>query len=166
MRYYELTNNKCSFIYESICPPNNSVSETWTTHGIENDGAQITFLEYEFYDKDPDGVREAYGCMYDFEYKVTINTEKADENKLFAYTVTKDKTIVRGYDIDMKSVRMVYIFTKPQEIRNEEFVLVAEKIEALKRAPNEQESVKELINNHLIRGNEDVACLVAYNDRA
>ena len=91
---------------------------------------------------------------------------KGYENKLFAYTVNKDKTVVRGYDIDMKSARMIYIFTKPQEIRNEKFVLVAEKIEALKRAPNEQESVKELINNHLIRGNEDVACLVAYNDRA
>ncbi|MBO5416734.1 MAG: hypothetical protein J6A83_08915 [Clostridia bacterium] len=142
-------------IYDMRCPPNNSVSETWTTRGLEVDGAQITFLEYEFYDKDPDGVREAFDCMYDSEHTLTIDTSKADAEKLFMYTVNLDGSVLRGFDIDIDKARAVYIFVEPQDFDDERLLNVTEKAE---NAPASQDAVKNILRCELLGGKDNSVC--------
>lgn len=149
----------CSIIYNRKCPPNNSVYEEWITVGLENDGAQITFIEYDFYDKDPDGVREAFDCMYDSIYNVTVDTSKADKQKLFAYTVTKENNIITGFDIDISKTKVVYIFTKPQNFDNNFLITVSKEIE------NYNQNAEEIINQYLSPKDNPPPYLVILNDR-
>lgn len=149
---------KCKIIYDRKCPPNNSVYEEWTTVGLENDGAQITFIEYDFYDKDPDGVREAYDCVYDSIYNITVDTSKADKQKLFALTITKDSSIIEGFDIDIKQSKVIYIFTEPYNFDNNLLLRISNQIE------NDSQNAKEIIEQNLLV-NKNSSCLVILNDR-
>ena len=149
----------CSIIYNRKCPPNNSVYEEWITVGLENDGAQITFIEYDFYDKDPDGVREAYDCVYDSIYNITVDTSKADKQKLFAYTVTKENNVITGFDIDISKTKVVYIFTEPQNFDNNLLITVSKEIES------DSQNAKETIEQNLLANNKNSSCLVILNDR-
>lgn len=158
MRWYSYVPENCNIIYNRKCPPNNSVYEEWTTIGLENDGSQITFVEYEFYDKDPDGVREAFDCMYDSEYKITVDISRADSSKLFAYTITKDQKLKADLDIDISDSRAIYIFTKAQNFTKELLLSITEKIEN-----NKQEADKFLEQN--FARDKNVAYLIILNDR-
>ena len=149
---------KCIIIYDRKCPPNNSVYEEWTTVGLENDGAQITFIEYDFYYKDPDGVREAYDCVYDSIYNITVDTSKADKQKLFALTITKDSSIIEGFDIDIKQSKVIYIFTEPYNFDNNLLLRISNQIE------NDSQNAKEIIEQNLLV-NKNFSCLVILNDR-
>lgn len=162
MRWYSFVpedSKKCKYIYDRKCPPNNSVYEAWTTIGLENDGAQITFVEYDYYDKDPDGVREAYDCMYDSEYNITVDISKIDSNKLFAYTVTKDKDLIIGFDIDITKARVIYLFTEPQDLTKDLILKLTEQIEI------DKQNAKETIQQNLFANNKNPSCLVILNDR-
>ena len=161
MRWYSFipeNSDSCKMIYQRKCPPNNSVYEEWTTVGIENDGAQITFVEYDYYDKDPDGVREAYDCMYDSKYNITVDTSKTDKQKLFALTITKDSSIIEGFDIDIKQSKVIYIFTEPYNFDNNLLLRISNQIE------NDSQNAKEIIQQNLLV-NKNSSCLVILNDR-
>ena len=162
MRWYsnipDNTEN-CSIIYNRKCPPNNSVYEEWITVGLVNDGAQIIFVEYDFYDKDPDGVREAYDCVYDSVYNITVDTSKVDNQKLFAYTVTKDYNVITGFDIDISKTKVVYIFTKPQNFDNNFLITVSKEIE------NYNQNAEEIITQYLSSKDNPTPYLVILNDR-
>ena len=151
-----------SIPYERISPPNSSVSETWKNVGITHYDAQIMFHEYSFYDNDPDGVREAYGQMYDSEYTFTVDTSQAKEDLLFAYTLYTDGRVIQGFDIDMDTARAVYVFTKPQNITDEMLQTATEHIE---QAPRYAGAVEEIIGKELIEGREDVMYLATFKNR-
>ena len=144
-------------IYQRKCPPNNSVYEEWTTVGIENDGAQITFIEYDFYDKDPDGVREAYDCVYDSVYNITVDTSKIDTEKLFVYTVTKDGSLISGFDINMKNSRLITILTKPKNFDNNFLINLSNRIETNKS------NIQQIINQTFFKNT--IPYLIILNDR-
>ena len=158
--YYFVPENseKCKIIYDRKCPPNNSVYEEWITIGLVNDGAQIIFIEYDFYDKDPDGVREAYDCMYDSIYSITVDTSKTDKQKLFALTITKDSSIIEGFDIDIKQSKVIYIFTEPYNFDNNLLLRISNQIES------NSQNAKEIIQQNLL-ANKNSSCLVILNDR-
>lgn len=168
MRCYSIkskTNESHRFIYETKCPPNSSVSETWRTVGLENDGAQLTFVEYDFYDKDPDGVREAYDCMYESEYEITVNSEMADSEKLFAYTVTNDNTVSYGFNIDMKNARTIFVVTEPLSVDDNTILSVTEKINVLMKTEASQEPVNDIVTRELLCQRDGTSCFILYNSR-
>ena len=159
--YYEPTETKNKHVtYERKCPPNNSVTETWTTVIIKNDGAEIKFSEYTFYDNDPDGVREAYGCTYDSEYSFTVDLSKNDVQKLFVYTLNNNGTITDSIDID--SARAIYIFTSPQSISDELLLRVTEEVEKAEHYAN---AVENIINEKILCGNRAVSYLSVFKNR-
>ena len=160
MRWYSFipeNSDTCKMIYQRKCPPNNSVYEEWTTVGIENDGAQITFIEYDFYDKDPDGVREAYECMYDSVYNITVDTSKIDTEKLFVYTVTKDGSLISGFDINMKNSRLITILTEPKNFDNNFLINLSNRIETNKS------NIQQIINQTFFQNT--IPYLIILNDR-
>ena len=160
MRWYSFIPenlDSCKMIYQRKCPPNNSVYEEWTTVGIENDGAQITFVEYDFYDKDPDGVREAYECMYDSVYNITVDTSKIDTEKLFVYTVTKDGSLISGFDINMKNSRLITILTEPKNFDNNFLINLSNRIETNKS------NIQQIINQTFFQNT--IPYLIILNDR-
>ena len=161
MRWYSFipeNSDTCKMIYQRKCPPNNSVYECWTTVGVENDGAQITFVEYDYYDKDPDGVREAYDCMYDSEYNITVDITKSDNKKIFAYTVTKDEELILGYDIDITKTRAIYLFTEQLNLDDDLLINLTSQIEA------DKQNAEEIIRTNLFSV-KNTPCLVIFNDR-
>jgi len=149
-------------LYESICPPNNSVSETWKNVGITHHDANIMFHEYSFCDKDPDGVREAYGQMYDSKYTFTVDTSQAHPEKLFVYTLYMDGGVLQGFDVDIDTARAVYIFTTPQNITGE---MLQSATEHAENAPHFLGEVENVIAEELLDGREDVVYLVAFRNR-
>ncbi|MBQ4509826.1 MAG: hypothetical protein II984_03800 [Clostridia bacterium] len=160
MRWYSYipeSLEKCQIIYNRKCPPNNSVYEEWITVGLENDGAQITFVEYEFYDKDPDGVREAYDCMYDSEYNITVDISKFDSQKLFVYTVAKDGSLITNSDIDIAKSKAIFIFTELQN-GNEDILL-----NLLKQIENDIKNMTQILQQSALPKNS--ALLLILNDR-
>lgn len=160
MRWYSYipeSLEKCQIIYNRKCPPNNSVYEEWITVGLENDGAQITFVEYEFYDKDPDGVREAYDCMYDSEYNITVDISKFDSQKLFVYTLTKDGSLITNPDIDIAKSKAIFIFTEPQ---NENKTLISS---ISKQIENDTKNMTQILQQSALPKNS--ALLLILNDR-
>ena len=160
MRWYSFipeNSDSCKMIYQRKCPPNNSVYECWTTVGIENDGAQITFVEYDYYDKDPDGVREAYECMYDSVYNITVDTSKIDTEKLFVYTVTKDGSLISGFDINMKNSRLITILTEPKNFDNNFLINLSNRIETNKS------NIQQIINQTFFKNT--IPYLIILNDR-
>ena len=160
MRWYSFipeNSDSCKMIYQRKCPPNNSVYECWTTVGIENDGAQITFVEYDYYDKDPDGVREAYECMYDSVYNITVDTSKIDTEKLFVYTVTKDGSLISGFDINMKNSRLIIILTEPKNFDNNFLINLSNRIETNKS------NIQQIINQTFFKNT--IPYLIILNDR-
>ena len=160
MRWYSFipeNSDSCKMIYQRKCPPNNSVYECWTTVGIENDGAQIIFIEYDFYDKDPDGVREAYECMYDSVYNITVDTSKIDTEKLFVYTVTKDGSLISGFDINMKNSRLIIILTEPKNFDNNFLINLSNRIETNKS------NIQQIINQTFFKNT--IPYLIILNDR-
>ena len=160
MRWYSFipeNSDSCKMIYQRKCPPNNSVYEEWTTVGIENDGAQITFVEYDYYDKDPDGVREAYECMYDSVYNITVDTSKIDTEKLFVYTVTKDGSLISGFDINMKNSRLITILTEPKNFDNNFLINLSNRIETNKS------NIQQIINQTFFQNT--IPYLIILNDR-
>ena len=160
MRWYSFipeNSDSCKMIYQRKCPPNNSVYECWTTVGIENDGAQITFVEYDYYDKDPDGVREAYDCMYDSIYNITVDTSKIATEKLFVYTVTKDGSLISGFDINMKNSRLITILTEPKNFDNNFLINLSNRIETNKS------NIQQIINQTFFQNT--IPYLIILNDR-
>ncbi|MBQ8907241.1 MAG: hypothetical protein IJY71_01470 [Clostridia bacterium] len=138
-------------------PPNSSVSETWTTYGFENGGAIIRFVQYDYYDLDPDGVREAYGCLYDDIHTVTPDTSEADPEKLFAYTVTMDGKVERGLSLDLDAAAMVLVLAEPHPLTDEALLSA---YTAIQEAHTEKKlSLTEgeaLLRRLLFDGREDV----------
>lgn len=152
MKFYSIepvTGEDARLLYEHKCPPNSSVHESWTTRGVAAGGAEITFVEYEYYDKDPDGVREAYGCSYDSEHTLTADTSKADPEKLFVYTVQKDGKILRGFDFTVEDARAIYVLSVRREIDDGTLLRLTETLCTEKQSYAEAEA---LILTELLQG--------------
>lgn len=165
MRYYSIepsSPGNWKIIYDRRQPPNSSVTESWLTVGLENEGARLTFLEYIFEDDDPDGVREAYGCKYKSIYRLTADTSEADAEKIFAYTLNEDGSVVRGLGFDLERARAVYLFIKPESLDDEMLVAATEKIESAPRYLGEVESI---IKRDLVGGRDDVVCFALIKNR-
>ena len=144
MKFYSIepqAGENAQILYDRKSPPNNSVSKTWTTRGVATDGAEITFVEYEYYDKDPDGVREAYGCLYDSEHTLTANTDKADPEKLFVYTVQGDGEILYGMDFNIEDAQAIYVLTAPKGISDEALLRLTEELVAKPLSYTEAETL-------------------------
>ncbi|MBO5701061.1 MAG: hypothetical protein J6S71_01355 [Clostridia bacterium] len=150
------SSGKPCIFYNNYIQPNNSVHREWITVGVEHDGAKISFVEYHSYDKDPDGVREDFGCMYDFEYSFTVDVLEADPEKLFVYTLYKDGRVSRGFDIDTDNARSVMVFVEPQNFSDAE---LAQVIEEAENAPRYAGAVEEIIKEKLLGGRKDTICL-------
>lgn len=159
--FYLATKNSGNYkeIYERKCPPNNSVYECWTTVGIWHNGAEVTFIEYDYYDKDPDGVREAFGSTYDSEYSITANFSGADPEKLFIYTVTGDGNVTSAPTFDINTSRAVYIFIEPTNISKELLLSITEKAEDKSLTARE---IEEMLRSQLLDDREDIACLALF----
>ena len=162
MRVFEIedkTRTDVRFLYDRKCPPNSSVSRTWTTWGLAHDEAQITFVEYVFYDKDPDGVREAYGCTYDSEYSLTVNAELADPEKLFVYALSLEGEGMQGVNIDPQKARAVYVFPSPMSLTAEALLRVTEQAE---RAREAKQDVEVALKYALFGNAADGVCLAIF----
>lgn len=165
MRWYFLESEKMDGkreIYDCKCPPNSSVSETWTTRGLESDGARIIFVEYDFYDKDPDGVREAFDCTYDSVHTLTADITAADPEKLFMYTVESDGKAVFGFNADIKNAQATYVFTEKQDFSEKSLLYVTEKAKELSSSAttlDDINNVKRFIRKELLGGRTDTVCL-------
>lgn len=165
MRWYSLEpkhSGNWEMIYNRKHPPNSSVSETWTTRGLAHDGAQILFVEYEFYDLDPDGVRAAFDCLYESVHSVSLEVHPGNSEKLFMYTIEPDGRVMRGFDVDVEKARAVLVFTQPQHFSDDVLLSVTDKIE---QAPTYDGAVNQILLQDLLDGNEEVVCLAYFKNR-
>lgn len=171
MRYYLLegeVKGNWKNTYEQKTQPNSAVPEIWRSRSFENDGARIKFVECDYYDKDPDSVREACGCMYASVYRLTVDVDEADPEKLYVYTVETDGNVKQGFDIDMEKTRAVYIFREPRSFGNALLLAVTKKAELMPPADcvgEENRIMTELVKNELLGGREDVVCFFMLKNR-
>lgn len=145
--------------YASHIPPHGSIRREWTYRGMNHGAAQICFTEYQLEDDDPDGVWEAYGQKRESEYTFTMDTERADPEKLFVYALYQDGTLHTGFAIDTEAARAILTFPQPQNITAEQLAAVAEKV---KNAPRNSGEVERIVAGDLLDGRTDVLCLAIF----
>lgn len=157
--HYPKANGEAYVRYDCKHPPNSSVSETFTTYEIVNGKAKLSFLEYDFYDLDPDGVREAYGCLYESRYTLTVDDTAYDPETLFVYTVLRDGGVQRGGKPDPDAARAIFVFSCPIESSDEALLSLTREAENLPKTAGE---VETLILCTLLDGRDDGAFLAAF----
>ena len=125
----------------------------------------VFYLGYDFYDKDPDGVREAYDCMYDSVHTYTLTTEKFDSEKLHLYMFKTDNTAFKyvqesdcqdAIQINLQDVKAVFVFLNSKEPLLDNLVNVANKIISKNPTYNEAHNI---INTTLKSDKEDYLAL-------
>lgn len=149
-------------VYDRKSKSNTSVSENWITLGIRKNGAQITFVEYDFYDLDPDGVRDAYDCMYDSVHEIDIDTTQMGNVGFTLYALYGDGRVERNADIDMKSARSVFAFTDPISLTNDEIIALTESLEG---APKVNGAIDNVLESTVLYGKIDTGCAIYLKSR-
>jgi len=151
--------SNCDEVYDRKHPPNSSVSETWTTYGLEYDGATVCFVEYDYYDLDPDGVRDAFDCKYDSVHTLTVNVSESDRNRFFMYTLYMDDSVVFGFDIDTEHARSIFVFSQPHEPDNEQLKLITQMVESKSAS---RKKIEDLIYRNILNCREDLICYALF----
>lgn len=149
---------KGEIYYSSKYPPNSSVDESFITIGVVKGEAKILFEKYDMVDKDPDGVREAYGCLYDPIHTFTVDESAADPAVIFAYTLTKAGDVKQGLPLDLDAARSIFLFTEPHEVTAETLLFVTEKAESFSL---DVHAMEELIKKDVLDG-KDALCLMLF----
>lgn len=149
---------KGGIYYNRRSKPNSSVDEEWITYGVIKGDAKLLFEEYHFSDNDPDGVREAYGCMYETVNTFTMDASAADPAHFFVYTLQADATVSEGLAPNLDTARMIFVFTEPRTLATEKLLFVAQAIES---KAVDWEQMSAFLQKELLDG-EDTPCLVVF----